>query len=226
MSDHVVAIVQARLGSSRLPKKVLADIAGRPMVYQVLRRAAAIPGVHTTIVAIPAGDRVLALELEHRGCAVYEGSEDDVLERYVMAARTAAADVIVRVTADCPLLDPAAAAGLIQQTLTDPRAFYTSWTAADGGVDGMDVEVCRRWILEAAHREATDATDREHVTTWIRKNCVNRFANPGFAMSLKCSVDTAEDLELVRSIYAQLKPGATSMVNTLAAALRAGVWDV
>jgi len=224
MSDHVVAIVQARLGSSRLPRKALQDIGGTAMWRHVLERASGITGVHTAVAAIPEGDDELGAVIKAAGFPVITGSAEDVLERYADAARVMSADIIVRITADCPLLDPQIAAQGLQHMLNKPYGFYWAATVDDGGLDGLDVEVFRRWILEAAHREATEPSDREHVTPWIRRNVLRTKPIGKSQWPFKVSVDTVEDLLAVRAVYKHLRPGATGMMDTLVAAARAGIW--
>ena len=225
MSEHVVAIVQARLGSSRFPRKVLADIAGRPLILHVMERAAAIPGVHTVIAAVGDGDDELVDVLRRAGYSAYEGPTLNVLKRYALAAAASAADVIVRVTGDCPLFAPEIGGQVLEQTLTQASSYYVSAIAADGVTDGLDVEAMRRWILDTADREATNATDREHVTPWIRRHTLRRHANNPPLVPYKLSVDTTDDLLLVRRIYEQLPPKRFAMTDTLIAAARAGVWE-
>ncbi|HYM24978.1 MAG TPA: hypothetical protein VEU08_17295 [Vicinamibacterales bacterium] len=224
--DHVVAIVQARLGSERLPRKVLADLGGEPIIAHVMKRAAAIPGVHTAIAAIPDSDGELEAVLRALKIPVFLGSATDVLDRYVRAAAATSADVIVRVTGDCPLLCPELAGQVLGNCLNvRSGGFYSAYVTADGGIDGLDVEVMRRWMLETANANATEPADREHVTTWIRRNCLRMQAPPPIQFPFKVSVDTPEDLAAVRAIYKQLPPGHWSFNDLLVAAARAGVWD-
>src|SRR5207237_3343974 len=105
---RIVAIVQARMRSSRLPAKVIADIGGMPMIARVVHRVRAVPGVSEIVLATGTHDanRPLVEAGRAAGVAVFAGSEDDVLDRFYQAAREHAADVVVRITADCPLLDP------------------------------------------------------------------------------------------------------------------------
>ncbi len=224
MSDHVVAIVQARLGSVRFPRKVLADLAGRPLILHVMERAAAIPGVHTTIAAIPHGEPDLAAVLTEAGWPAFEGPEDDVLRRYALAAAVSGATRIVRVTGDCPLLAPEVGGTLLRRC-----SVYGSSTAGDGGVDGFDTEVMARWLLDAADQSCDDPAEREHVTAWLRRTLQIGLAQnvvEFFPFTLKLSVDTVDDLLTVRRIAEQLEPGQFAMEATLIAAARSGVWSV
>ena len=205
-----VAIVQARLGSTRLPGKVLLPLLGEPMLTRVVRRVMRATTIDTTVVATtrrPEDDVIV--DLGHReGWAVERGSEDDLLDRYVAAARAHDADVVVRITSDCPLIDP----GVIDRTVL---AFRT------GGIDyasntlepatyprGLDVEVVRRAALERAWREDRDPAWREHATPYIYRHPeifrLLRVPAEDDHAAERWSVDTAEDFELVERIYVAL----------------------
>ena len=209
MTGRAVVIVQARMGSSRLPGKVLLDLAGAPMLDRVLARCAAIPGVDEVVVAtseLP-GDDPLADHVRARGFRCFRGSESDVLSRYAGAARMAEADIVMRVTSDCPLLSPAVS-GRVLAALRD----------ADGGLDyvsnaqtrsyprGLDTEVFTAASLYGADAEATLERDREHVTPYLYLE-PGRFRIGGVADSqdrsdLRWTVDTADDLAMVRALVA------------------------
>lgn len=200
MADrHVVAIVQARLGSTRLPRKSLETIAGKPLILHVLERAAKIPGVHTTAAAIPQSDQELGRVIGVAGFPVYAGAMLDVLGRYAGAAMAMAADIVIRVTGDCPLLDPEIG-GKVLALFFESRCDYVS-NVAPGYVDGEDVEVFSASALYWAARTAVDPFDREHVTPWLRRNLHIATLQPETdRSSLKTSVDTAEDLARVRAL--------------------------
>ncbi|MCW8138889.1 MAG: glycosyltransferase family protein [Planctomycetota bacterium] len=204
---RTVAIIQARLGSSRLPGKVLMDIAGRPMLERVVERARRAITLDEVVVATttePADEQIVALAAD-RGWRAYRGSQEDVLDRYVQVARAVAADVVVRITSDCPLIDP----GVIDQVVRG---------RAEGGADycsnglgrrtfprGLDVEALTREALERADREATRAHEREHVTPYLYERA-GRFVlrgveSPDDHSHHRWTVDTPEDLALVRGVY-------------------------
>lgn len=213
--DHprTVAIIQARMGSSRLPGKVLKDIAGEPMLAREISRVRRAVTLDEVVVATTteAEDDPVAELCRARGYPFYRGSLFDVLDRYYQAALQFSAQVVVRLTADCPLIDPAA----IDQTV---RAFFAA------GVDfaanrlpegrtvpiGFDTEVCTFAVLERAWREASQPYEREHVMPYLY-NTPGRFrtllvkSEPDHGR-LRWTVDTAEDLELVRAVYARF-PG-------------------
>lgn len=209
---RVVAIIQARMGSTRLPGKVLEPIGGRPMLAHVVERAMRIRGVDGAIVAIPdlAEDDVLAAAATELGTPVVRGPADDVLARYVMALDAAgpATDAIVRITADCPLLSPSVS-GRVVAALAD--ADYASNTLDRTYPRGLDTEAIRADILRLAAHEARSAAEREHVTPFIWRR-PERFrlgsVRDGVDRShLRWTVDVPEDLEAVRAIHAELGPG-------------------
>ncbi len=207
-----VIIVQARMTSSRLPGKVLMDIAGQPMLAQELRRLKQCVVADDIIVATTtnAPDDPVA-ELAHReqvGC--FRGSEQDVLARYVGAAREARADVVIRVTADCPLIDPQVTDRVITE-LTDHamECDYASNVLRRTYPRGLDVEAFFWDTLLRIDRLAQSGTCREHVTIVPRSEhpelflCRSVEDNQNNA-DLRWTVDTATDLEFVRQLYAAL----------------------
>jgi spore coat polysaccharide biosynthesis protein SpsF len=231
---RTVVVVQARMGSTRLPGKVLADVAGRPLVAHVLDRAQRIRGAVEVALAIPdlAEDDPLARAGAALGVRVVRGSSDDVLDRYLAAAEATRADAVVRVTGDCPLLSPAVASDVLEAF---PGADYASNTLERTFPRGLDTEVISVGALRVAGREATSAAEREHVTPFIWRR-PERFALRSVRSAvdrsaLRWTVDTPEDLELVRAIHAELGPGWFDMPEIVAllerrpelAAMNAGV---
>lgn len=225
---RVVAIVQSRLGSSRLPGKALMALAGRPMLDHVLERAKAINGIDEVILATTYTDRDSALIslAEARGLRTWTGSEWDVLGRVRDAASWAGADIVMRLTGDCPLLCPLAAARVLDLfRAMAPGGYAWNDTARSGYPDGMDVEVFSRALLEVAADRALEKADREHVTPYIRR-ITNQTATVRPAIDLtrlKLSVDRAEDLDRVRAIACYLKPGALTLGATVRACGEAGL---
>lgn len=169
---RVVVVIQARMGSSRLPGKVLMTLFDQPVIQWVYERASRIPGVHDVVVATTAAatDDALAGWCERHGMPVFRGSEHDVLDRYVRCAREHDADAVVRITADCPLLDPAESGRVVDAFLSAPLCDYASNTQPRTFPDGLDTEVISRNALEISGREAEDAYDREHVTPFVRRS--------------------------------------------------------
>src|SRR5688572_10130845 len=165
-----VAIVQARMGSTRLPNKVMRPIGGTPMIGVLLERLSRAKRVDRIIVATSTDARnaPLAAFVRGLGYGVFEGSEDDVLDRYCGAAQEAGADTVIRITGDCPLVDPL----LVDQVVDlfeKNGARYASNVQPATFPDGLDIEVFSREVLEQARREASSRSDREHVTPFIRR---------------------------------------------------------
>lgn len=205
-----VAIIQARMGSTRLPGKVLTALGDRPAIAWVVRAARETLGIDEVWVATstaPSDDPVAAW-CAGNGVPVHRGSEDDVLDRYAGAMQASAADVVVRITGDCPLLDPAVVAQAIRLRAS-AGADYVSNADPPTWPDGLDCEVMTAAALAAAAREATRPSDREHVTPFIRNNRARFPADtlvsplPGLA-SERWTLDTADDLAFLRAVAARL----------------------
>lgn len=162
-------IVQARAGSTRLPGKVMMDLAGRTVLAWVLERCHAIDGVDEVCCAVPRGadNDAVALEAHRRGASVFRGSERDVLDRHHRAAETFGFDVVMRITSDCPLIDPTLCAQVLERRV-DAGADYACNNLPPSWPHGLDCEaMSAEWLARAA-REATAPFDREHVTPFIR----------------------------------------------------------
>lgn len=225
--SNVVALVQARMSSQRLPGKVLADIAGHPMITHVMRRVDAAPCTDQTWLCLsddpadqPLRDIGTNQALAHGGtwhAVAYGVAISDVLGRMAKCVEHLPLDtVFVRITGDCPLMDPmliASAVGNFDGT----RMVSTSVTDDTGFPDGLDVEVFAGWMLANAAAATTEPADREHVTPWIRKHLGVRRVIPSTGMDgrspfadvhpSKWSVDTADDLAFVREVHEALGPG-------------------
>jgi spore coat polysaccharide biosynthesis protein SpsF len=168
----IVTIIQARMSSSRLPGKVLMTLLDRPVIQWVYERAVRIPGVDDVVVATttePADDAVAGWCERHR-IPVFRGSETDVLDRYVQCARRHDADAVVRVTADCPLLDPALSGRVVELFLGAQPCDYASNCEPPTFPDGLDTEIISRDALELSWTETSEPFDREHVTAYVRRN--------------------------------------------------------
>ncbi|HEX6269746.1 MAG TPA: glycosyltransferase family protein [Anaerolineales bacterium] len=222
---RVIAIIQGRMSSSRLPGKILADIAGQPMLQRVFIRTSRAATVTETIFATttdPADDPV-GEYCGVSGIPFTRGSQFDVLDRYYQAAKRAKADVVVRITADCPVIDPELLDGVVTTLLNDeydfaanrlPPPFHRTYPI------GLDVEVCTFKGLEKAWKESEETFHREHVMPYfyegIELTTVNRqlqtgISPRGYKIALlhhttdfgdyRWTVDTPEDLEFMRQIY-------------------------
>lgn len=204
-------IVQARMTSTRLPGKVLLPLAGEPMLTRLVERLRCVGRANGIVVATTtnATDDPISALCAQLGVPCHRGSEHDVLSRYADAAREHGADVVVRITSDCPLLDPA----LIDQVI----AVYE-----EGGIDyvsnmlppswpyGMSVEVFSAAALAQTHAEATQAAEREHVTPFIywhpERYRLRNVTSPADLSHHRWTVDTIEDYELVSRLFEHLMP--------------------
>jgi spore coat polysaccharide biosynthesis protein SpsF len=207
-----VIVIQARMTSTRLPGKVLADLSGRPMLERQLERLAGCARADDVVLATTGNrddDPVVALA-DRLGLRWFRGSEHDVLGRYAGAAADARADLVVRVTADCPLLDPHEVDVVIAALETRPDAAdYAANVLAPGLPRGQDCEALWRDTLLRMDRLATSAPAREHVTWFCRAERPELFLRhavrrPFEAGDLRWTVDTADDLAMVRRLYAEL----------------------
>lgn len=206
---RIVAIVQARMGSTRLPDKVMMPIQGRPMIELLLARLARASELSEIIVATSVDPRnePLAEHVSALGYRCFRGSEEDVLERYVAAARMAQADVVVRITGDCPLVDPA----LVDEAVRAYQAAevdYYSNVMPPLFPDGLDIEVFSRQALERAEEESTEPGQREHVTPYLRSE---RFTQSSMKhdedlSALRWTVDEASDLRVIRDVFGHFFP--------------------
>jgi spore coat polysaccharide biosynthesis protein SpsF len=226
---HTIAIVQARMGSSRLPGKVLLDIHGRPMLARVVertKRASLLDGVSVATTSEVQDDPIAAF-CQESGYPCYRGSAQDVLDRYYQAARELEAEIIVRITADSPVIDP----GLIDRTVEALLAAGVDFAAnrlpppwTRTFPIGLDVEACTMAALERAWKEADQPYQREHVMPYLYEGIpadalrstrdAATVSRRGFGVllvnhdpdygSLRWAVDTPQDLELIRQVYARL----------------------
>ena len=205
----VTAIIQARMGSSRLPDKVLADIAGRPMLTRVVERTALATSVGQVVVATTDRERDDAIVglCAQLNVHVFRGSEHDVLKRYADAAADVGAQTIARITADCPLIDPAIV-DLVVDAFGVGEVAYASNTLERTYPRGLDVEVFSRDALDTAAREATGEHERAHVTPFMYQHPqrfrVRSVRHEADQSRHRWTVDTSEDLRLTREIYAAL----------------------
>jgi spore coat polysaccharide biosynthesis protein SpsF (cytidylyltransferase family) len=200
-----VAIVQARTSSSRLPGKVLEPINGIPMIVFMLQRVARAKQLdHLTLAtSTDDSDDVLCKRVEQAGFDCYRGNLLDVLDRFNCAAKFCAADVVVRLTGDCPLMDSDVIDRCVS-TLVEGRFDYVSNVDPPTFPNGLDVEAFTYEALAKAHLDAHLATDREHVTPYIRRNkTLFRQANVCSSVDLselRWTVDHADDLSLIRAL--------------------------
>ncbi|CAA7618668.1 cytidylyltransferase domain-containing protein [Magnetospirillum sp. UT-4] len=218
-------VVQARMGSSRLPGKVLMDLAGRSFLWHCLARCAATPGIDVVVCATtdsPADDAV-AEEAARCGAQVFRGSETDVLARYQGAAAMVGAKTVMRVTSDCPFTDPELN-GRVLAALAG--ADYACNNMPPGWPHGLDCEAFPFALLQRAAAEADQPFQREHVTPWIRTNETLKRVNVpgpgGAAAAHRWTLDHPEDRDYFRAVLAHLPPppalpGTEAILAVLAA---------
>jgi len=205
----IAAIIQARMTSIRLPGKVLMDIEGKPMLWHVISRLRFSKKLDDIILAIPDKKESDILEkfAREKKIKYFRGSEEDVLSRYYKTAKKFKVDVVVRITADCPLIDPEIVDRIIQKHL-DSGTDYTSNAFKRTFPRGLDVEVFNFKILEKTHQEAKGHYQREHVTPYIYENhkrfqLINVKNKINFYY-MRWVVDEKKDLEFVREIYKKI----------------------
>jgi len=234
MKPRVIAIIQGRMSSSRLPGKILADIAGQPMLQRVFIRTSRATSVTETIFATttdPSDDPV-AEYCDFSGIPLRRGSLYDVLDRYYQTATQAKADVVVRVTADCPAIDPTLIDDVVNTLLSDlytadgiqfdfacnrlPPPWHRTYPI------GLDVEVCTFEALKKAWKEAKEPQHREHAMPFfyegVELSVISRRLSEGVSPrgfriaalnhttdfgEYRWTVDTPEDLEFMRQVYSR-----------------------
>ena len=208
-----VAIVQAHMGSSRLPGKVLMDIAGETMLSRVVNRTRRCKNIDTVLVATSVSpiDDALVSACEELEVPVFRGSDSDVLDRFVNAAQTFSADVCVRITSDCPLLDPEVSDHVITRfRQANPPVDYASNKIPQSYPRGLDTEVFTIKALEDTAHRAVERYQRSHVTIYMYEH-PDEFKLLSVVSDVdradwRWTVDTPEDLQFVRQIYSRLGP--------------------
>jgi len=206
----ITAVVQARMGSTRLPGKVMAPLAGVPLIEVLLQRLSQSSRISSIVLATSDDprDQPLASHVECLGYRVFRGSEHDVLSRFYLAAASTAPDRVVRITGDCPLVDASIVDSVIEACLV-PCVDYASNIAPPTYPDGLDVEVCTWSAISQAFREATAAFDREHVTPFLRVPGRFRTRNVTHAVDLSAerwTVDEPADLKVVSAVFDHFSP--------------------
>ncbi len=225
MKPKVVAIIQGRMSSSRLPGKILADIAGQPMLTRVYTRTSRAKTLNEVIFATTtdASDDPVAEYCDFSGIPFTRGSLFDVLDRYYQTALQAKADVVVRITADCPVIDPELIDNVVNTLLDDEYDFVCNRLPPPWNRTypiGLDVEACTFKVLKKAWKDAKEPQHREHAMPYfyegVELSTINRqlqtgLSPRGFKVALlnhitdfgdyRWTVDTPEDLEFMRQVY-------------------------
>ena len=207
---RIVAIVQARMGSIRLPDKVMKPIGIIPMIEILLKRLNNSKLLNQIILATSTDTRNKSLveHVESLGFTCQQGSDLDVLERYVQAAEQSKADVIVRITGDCPLVDPV----LVDECITrfkETKVDYCANTSPPTFPDGLDIEVIKFSALKKAAQESTKLSHREHVTPYIRELDVfskSNYSNNEDFSALRWTIDDKEDFDVISKVFEHFKP--------------------
>lgn len=236
MKPKVVAIIQGRMSSSRLPGKILADIAGQPMLQRVFIRTSRSATVTETIFATTTDstDDPVAEYCDFSGIPFTRGSQFDVLDRYYQTALQARADVVVRITADCPVIDPGLIDDVVNTVISDQSSvsskqfdFAANRLPPPWGRTypiGLDTEVCTFAVLKRAWKEAKEPQHREHVMPYFyegvnlitdNRSLSTGISPRGFKVALlhhttdfgdyRWTVDTPEDLEFMRQVYSRFE---------------------
>lgn len=209
-SLKTVAIVQARIGSTRFPNKVMRHITGVPMIGLLLQRLSRAKRLDQIVVAAPQDSRnePLVRYVREVGYTVYQGSENDVLDRYYQAAKAVEADIVVRVTGDCPLIDPKLVDSIID-IFERKKLDYASNTIVPTYPDGLDTEVLSFKALEKAWAQAKQPPEREHVTPFLKETTGFLRENITYKTDVsgeRWTVDEPEDFELVKKIFEHFYP--------------------
>lgn len=208
----IIAIIQARMGSSRLPNKVMLEVCGKPIIWHVVNRTTKSKMIDKIVVATAdgVGNDAIREFCTENGIACVSGSENDVLDRFYKAFVHVNADdndIIVRVTADCPLIDPTIIDEVIKHHI-NTNSDYTSNCIEPTFPDGLDCEVFKASVLKRAWKEAKLMSEREHVTLYIRnhpeKFTIKSFKWDNDFSNMRWTLDEKEDFQLIKEIFEEL----------------------
>jgi len=225
-SQKIVAIIQARMGSSRLPGKTLADIMGKPLLYHIVQRIKASKYINEIIIATTTEsiDQAIVKFARENNLLFYKGSVNDVLDRFYNAATRVNADIVVRITADDPFKDPVVIDKVIKHLITHPELDYVSNTIKPTYPEGLDVEVLRSNALKNAYENAKLRSEREHVTPFIWKNPeifnVANVENDEDLSHYRWTLDYEEDLEFARKVYSGIYKGEVFLLEDILSFLK------
>jgi len=209
----ITAIIQARIGSSRLPGKMFAKIEEKPLLWHVIERVKNSKKIDKIILATTKSPKDKALLNIAKDCNIgtFAGDKENVLNRFYTAARKFKADIIVRITADDPFKDPQIIDKCISVFLKSKNIDYVSNTIEPTYPEGLDIEVFSFNALEKAWKEAKTNADKEHVTPYIWRNKqlfkVKNFCNNKNLSNLRWTIDYQKDLDFAREVYKNIYPG-------------------
>jgi len=221
--NDIIAIVQARMGSTRLPGKVLLDLAGKPMLVRDIERIQRAKNIDDIVIATtikPEDDKIISLCREYRW-KFFRGSENDLLDRYYQAACEYHAKTIVRITSDCPLIEPAIVDRIIEKfvALESKIDYVSNIFPIRTYPQGLDTEVMSISALEKCWKEDMNPQFREHVTEYILHNPnlfrIFEINHEKDLSSMRWTVDTQEDLDFVRCVYHHFKDQYFSWTDVL-----------
>ncbi|KAF6246728.1 acylneuraminate cytidylyltransferase [Nitrosopumilus sp. b3] len=220
MTKKIVLIIQARTGSTRFPEKVLKLIQKKSMIWHVINRVKQIPKIDVIVLATTKKkeDLVLVNIAKNNDIQYFQGKTHNVLDRFFQCAKKFNADIIIRITSDCPLIDPK----LIQQMLhvyLNHDYDYLSNTIKPTFPDGLDVEIFSFQALEQAFHSAKWKSEIEHVTPYIKKNSkifkIFNYENKKNFSNIRLTVDEPLDLKLIRKIYKKFRPKLIFSLNDI-----------
>jgi len=220
MDKKIILVIQARTGSTRFPQKVLKLIQNKPMIWHVINRVKKIPKIDNIVLATTKkkSDLVLTKIAKRSNINYFQGETNNVLSRYYECAKHFDADIIIRITSDCPLIDPKLIDKMLNYFL-EHNYDYLSNTLKPTFPDGLDVEIFSFIALEKAFSLAQWKSEIEHVTPFIKKNPkifkLFNFENSKNLSNMRMTVDEPIDLKLVRSIYRKLKPKKIFSLNEI-----------
>jgi spore coat polysaccharide biosynthesis protein SpsF len=214
MDKNIVCIIQARTGSTRLPNKIFLDLEGKSVLARVIERVKNSKLINKVVVASPDSSENDAIEefikKDFPEVGVYRGSENDVLDRYYQAAKRFNANIIIRITSDCPLID-ARVLDKVIQAFIDKKVDYTANVLGKRTYPrGLDIEVFSFDALEKMWKEAKESDDREHVTLYLRKHpeifSTYNIINDQDYSQYRLTLDEEDDYKLIKLIYKKLLP--------------------
>ena len=223
--NKVTIMLQARIDSKRLPGKVIASIVGKPMIWHIINRLKHVKLADQIILLTTKkpSDKILSKIAEKNNISYFRGPINDVLKRYYLCAQKFSANPIIRITGDCPLVDPWLIDEMIE-FFQSHQYDYVSNTLKPTYPDGLDVEIFSFKTLQQLEKLTTKKFDREHVTSFIMKNKTRfktfNFENKKDLSDLRLTVDEKNDLTLVRKIYTLMKPNTLFSLKTVLTLLK------
>jgi len=229
--QKVVAIIQARMGSARLPGKTLTEICGKPLLQHIIERIQHCEFIDEIVVATTENkeDYAIIKLSDKLGVKSFTGSENDVLDRFYQCAKKFDADIVVRVTADDPFKDPDVIDRAVKELISGKGLDYVSNTIKPTYPEGIDIEVFAFKALERTWKDAEKISEREHVTPYIWNHPeifkISNFENNVNLSDLRWTLDTPQDLEFTRDIYKRLySADSIFFMNDILELLRKEPW--